>query len=200
MYHLYKTEFLNPNQFGFTPQKSTTDAAMIVKQFIEPELERRTVVIMTSLDVKGAFDAAWWPAILRGLREAECIRNLYQLTQDYCKDRRAVMLINNRKIEKSISKRCPQVSCSGSGFWIIQYNSLLNIQFTHHTKVIAFADDLIVMTTAESIPEAENIMNVELSKISDWAKENKLLFNEQKSQVMLMTRRKRKENKEVKYT
>ena len=41
-------------------------------------------------------------------------------------------------------------------------------------------------------------MNVELSKISDWAKENKLLFNEQKSQVMLMTRRKRKDNKEVK--
>ena len=56
------------------------------------------------------------------------------------------------------------------------------------------------MTTAESIPEVENIMNVELSKISDWARENKLQFNEQKSQVMLMTRRKRKENKEVKYT
>jgi hypothetical protein len=30
MHHLYKTEFLNPNQFGFIPQKSTTDAAMTV--------------------------------------------------------------------------------------------------------------------------------------------------------------------------
>ena len=116
MHRLYKTEFLNPNQYGFTPQKSTTDAAITVKQFIEPELERKRVVIMTSLDVKGAFDAAWWPAILRELREAECPRNLFQLTQDYCKDRRAVMLINNRKIEKSITKGCPQGSCSGSGF------------------------------------------------------------------------------------
>ena len=80
----------------------------------------------------------------------------------------------------------------------IQYNSLFNIQFTHHTKVIAFADDLLIMTTAESIPEAENIMNVELSKISDLARENKLQFNEKNSQVMLMKRRKRKENKEVK--
>ena len=51
-----------------------------------------------------------------------------------------------------------------------QYNSLFNIQFTHHTKVIAFADDLVIMTTVESIPEAENIMNVGLSKISDWGK------------------------------
>jgi len=79
-----------------------------------------------------------------------------------------------------------------------QYNSLLNIQFTHHTKAIAFSDDLVIMTKAESIPEAENIMNAELNKISDWARENKLKFNEQKSQVMLMTRRKRKEDKEVK--
>jgi hypothetical protein len=27
MYHINKTEFLNPNQFGFIPQGSTTDAA-----------------------------------------------------------------------------------------------------------------------------------------------------------------------------
>jgi hypothetical protein len=47
MHHLHKTEFLNQNQFGFIPQKSTTDAAMTVKQFIGPELERRRVVIMT---------------------------------------------------------------------------------------------------------------------------------------------------------
>ena len=76
---------------------------MTVKQFIGPELERR-VVVMTSLDVKGAFDAAWWPAILQGLREAKCPRNLYQLTLDYFKDRRAVMLINSSKIEIVLPK------------------------------------------------------------------------------------------------
>jgi len=65
-------------------------------------------------------------------------------------------------------------------------------------KAIAFADDLVIMTKAESIPEAEHIMNAELSKISAWARENKLKFNEQKSQVMLMSRRKRKEKKEIK--
>jgi hypothetical protein len=54
------------------------------------------------------------------------------------------------------------------------------------------------MTKEESIPEAENITNAELSKISAWARENKLRFNEQNSEVTLMTGRKRKENKEVK--
>ena len=80
MHHIHKSKFLNHNQFGFLPQKSTIDAAMTVTQSIEPELERRRLVIMTWLEVKGAFYAAWWPAILRGLRDADCSRNLYQLT------------------------------------------------------------------------------------------------------------------------
>jgi RNA binding protein fox-1 len=65
-------------------------------------------------------------------------------------------------------------------------------------KAVAFADDLVIMIKAESIREAENISNVELSKISAWAVNNKIRFNEHKSKVMLMTRRKRKERKETK--
>ena len=71
------------------------------------------------------------------------------------------------------------------------------MQFTSHTKVIAFADDLITLTKGESIVEAENYTNFELRKISDWAQKNKLTFNENKSKVMLMFSRKRKEKKEV---
>jgi len=63
-------------------------------------------------------------------------------------------------------------------------------------KAVAFADDLVIMIKAKSIREAENIANVELSKISAWAV-NKIRFSEHKSKVMLMTRRKRKERKEI---
>ena len=95
MHYLYKTEFLNNNQYGFTPQKSTVDAAMEVRQFIEPHLERRGVVPIGSLDVKGAFGSTWWLAILKGLREAKGSRNLYYLTNDYLKDRMALIAINS---------------------------------------------------------------------------------------------------------
>jgi hypothetical protein len=53
------------------------------------------------------------------------------------------------------------------------------------------------MIKADSIREAENIANVEMSKVSAWTKENKIRFNEQKSNVILMTRRKRKERKDL---
>jgi hypothetical protein len=78
---------------------------MALKQFIEQELEKGKVVIMASLDIKGAFDAAWWPAILMGLRDANCSRNLYQLTQVYFKERRAVISFNSSTMEKNIAKR-----------------------------------------------------------------------------------------------
>ena len=62
---------------------------------------------------------------------------------------------------------------------------------------MAFADDLILMIRADSIREAENIANVEMDKIATWAENSKTRFNEEKSKVMLKTRRKRKEQKEV---
>jgi hypothetical protein len=69
-------------------------------------------------------------------------------------------------MEKNITKGCPQGSCCGVGFRNIQYNSLLNLRYTNHTKTVALADDVVVMIKAESIRETENIVNVELSNIS----------------------------------
>jgi hypothetical protein len=65
------------------------------------------------------------------------------------------------------------------------------------TKVVAFADDLIIATKGESVRAVENYVNVELNKITAWAKNNKTQFNEKKSKVMLVSRSKRKENMSV---
>jgi hypothetical protein len=62
---------------------------MEAKQFIEPVLEKRGLVIMTSLDVKGAYDAAWRPGILKGLKDLRCPRNLYILSKGYFSNRTA---------------------------------------------------------------------------------------------------------------
>jgi len=165
------------------------------KKNLEPELGNRKVVIMTSLDIQGAFDAAWWPSILKELKDSGCPRNLYHLSQGYFSQRSAVMSTNGVSIERRVIKGCPQGSCCGPGFWNLLYNSLLKMEFTRHSKAIAYADDLIILTKGESIVEAENYMNLDLRKISEWAHNNKLKFNEHKSKVMLMSRRKRKEKR-----
>ena len=194
-HHLYKHELLTDRHFGITPQRNTIDATMEAKSFIEPVLENRGLVIMTSLDVQGAFDSAWRPGILQGLRDFNCPSNLYKLSKAYFTNRTAVMTTNNSTVDTGITKGCPQGSCCGPGFWNILYNSLLILELTSRSKAIAFADDLIILTRGETVAEAENYMNLELRKIEDWAQNNKLKFNENKSKVMLISRRKRKEKK-----
>jgi hypothetical protein len=93
-------------------------------------------------------------------------------------------------MDGEVTKGCPQGSCCGLGLWNIYYNSLLNINYTKQMKAIPFADDLILVTRGKTVREAENIADVKLSKVSAWAKQNKIRFNDQKSKIMLMSRRK----------
>jgi hypothetical protein len=54
------------------------------------------------------------------------------------------------KIKRTVTKACPQGSCCGPGLWNIMYNALLNLNMSSHTKVIAFADDLAVLTRGKN--------------------------------------------------
>jgi hypothetical protein len=60
-HHVFAHDIMNKNQFGFTPQRSTIDAAMAVKGFIDEGLAAGEIIVIISLDVKGAFYEAWWP-------------------------------------------------------------------------------------------------------------------------------------------
>jgi len=68
------------------------------------------------------------------------------------------------------------------------------------TKVVAYADDLILASMGDWVRAVENYTNVELRKINGWAKTNKIKFNDTKSKVMLVSRRKRKETRTSQYT
>ena len=183
MHYLYSNNLLNPNQYGFSPQKSTTDAAMAVKDFIDEALTKGQIVALVSLDVKGAFDAAWWSRILKALKDFHCPRNLYNLTKNYFSGRSAYISTNSMRIDTTVNKGCPQGSCCGPGYWNIQYNSLLNLNFAKWTRAIAFADDLLLAVKATTVAEVENFTNMEMIKITKWSKENKLHFNDQKSKL-----------------
>ena len=197
MHHMYSNGLMSQNQFGFTPTKSTIDATMVVKEYVQRSLNENQFLVLVSLDVQGAFDAAWWPSIMKALRDYKCPQNLYSLARSYFNERSAALCLKNITLGKVVIKSCPQGSCCGPGMWNIQYNSLLNLEYTNHTKVIAFADDLLVMTKGKTLLEAENFANVEFQKISFWAKNNKLKFNEEKSKAMPIMKNRRNGNKRI---
>jgi hypothetical protein len=65
------------------------------------------------------------------------------------------------------------------------------------TKVVAYADDLLIAIRGNSVRAIENYANAEMSKIDEWSRRNKIKFKDNNSKVMLVTRRKRRQNKNI---
>ena len=128
---------------------------MAAKGFAQENLQQRNFVIMISLDVKGACKASWWPNIQCNLRGLRCPRNFYNLAQSYYSDRVTIFQGNTFKVERKVSMGCQQGSYFGPVFWIILYNVVLNLEFSSYTKVIAFADHLVVLTQRKTPIAAE---------------------------------------------
>jgi hypothetical protein len=53
-----------------------------VKDFVYEGLKAGEVLVLVSLDVKGTFDAAWWPSIIKSLQAYGCPKNLYNITKE----------------------------------------------------------------------------------------------------------------------
>ena len=52
-HHVFSRGHMNENQFGFRPQKSTIDAAMPIKDFVQEGLAAGEVIALVSIDVQG---------------------------------------------------------------------------------------------------------------------------------------------------
>jgi hypothetical protein len=115
----------------------------------------------------------------------------------YFTQRTAALTMNSLRTEKPVSRGCPQESCCGPGFWNLQFNSLLQLKFMTRTKVVAYADDMLIEIRGNSVRAVENYANAETSKIDEWSRKNKIKFNNKESKVMLVTRRKRRKDKDI---
>ena len=64
--------------------------------------------------------------------------------------------------------------------------------------MIAYADDLMILTKGKTEVEVENYANKKKQKVAMWARVNKIIFNDQKSKLMILKRRKPKIKRDFK--
>ncbi|XP_037293087.1 uncharacterized protein LOC119188929 [Manduca sexta] len=78
---------MSHRQYGFMPQRGTEDSLYDLMSHVRAKLREKKVLIMISLDIEGAFDSAWWPAIKVRLAEESCPPNIRRLVASYLDDR-----------------------------------------------------------------------------------------------------------------
>ena len=186
-YHLLPK--LNPNQFGFMPQKSCEDALYKLMQHINMKLDEKKIITVVSLDIEGAFDSAWWPAIRVQLAKRNCPLNIRRVIDSYLDQRKVTVRYNGATFTKATNKGCVQGSIGGPILWNVLLDSLLNILEAEGHYVQAFADDVVMVFDGHTAQQVQRQANAALELVRVWGVENKLKFAPHKTNAMVITRK-----------
>ncbi|KAG7304756.1 hypothetical protein JYU34_010112 [Plutella xylostella] len=171
------------------PQRGTEDALYDLVEHLREGINSKNIVILISLDIEGAFDNAWWPALKHQLTKKRCPRNLYEMVCSYLSDRKIKVNYARAACEKGTTKGCVQGSIGGPTFWNIILDSLLHKLEAEGVYCQAFADDVALVFTGQAVNTLEESANKVLNGIVEWGTRNKLNFAPHKTNAMLLTKK-----------
>ncbi|CAK1595281.1 unnamed protein product [Parnassius mnemosyne] len=180
---------INNRQYGFTPQRSTEDALFDTTTLIKKGLKNKAIVVLISLDIEGAFDNAWWPAIIKELHAKNVDKSMVRLISSYLSERKIHLRYAGQECRKPTNKGCIQGSTCGPMLWNILIDPLLNATKDLDAHVQAFADDILIVAKNKDGQKLEKDINETLRIITEWGKKHKLRFAPQKTQSIIITKK-----------
>ncbi|XP_063833265.1 uncharacterized protein LOC135082400 [Ostrinia nubilalis] len=180
---------ISTRQYGFMPQRSTEDALYKLIHHIKGKIGLKKLVTLVSLDIEGAFDSAWWPAIRVRLAEEKCPVNIRRLLDSYLDCRRVKVRYAGEECTRSTNKGCVQGSIGGPILWNVLLDPLLQELERRQYYVQAFADDVVMVFDGDSGLEVSRQANAALAFVQRWGIVNKLKFAPHKTCAMVLTRK-----------
>jgi len=190
--HLRDSGQQSVNQYGFRPGKSTVDAMARLQTIIENSKGRTSAynkfVGMLTLDVKNAFNSASWDSILGALVKAQTPKYLQNILGQYL-NKRHIIFNSTDGTSNIIEVSCgvPQGSVLGPDLWNVMYDGLLEIKLPEDTEIIAFADDVAIVCTAQVPFLLEERLGVALRDVVTWMNNNGLELALQKTEAIVFT-------------
>ncbi len=190
-----KHNILYKHQYGFRSHSSTEMALSQLSESITSNLENNSITCSIFIDLCKAFDTVDHSILLSKL-ECYGIRGIpNKLIRNYLSERTQLTLVNGKKSRfKTINCGVPQGSILGPLLFLIYLNDLPNASAF---DVRLFADDACLLLNDKNPNNLESKVNEELVKINDWLKINKLSLNYTKTNYIIFSRRKKKDNFKV---
>ena len=180
--------WLSSQQFGFRPGRSTTDALLEIKKFISNNILSRNFVMVLSFDISSAFDHSWHPPIVNELIKNKCPLNLLRLVESFLTSRSSVIRVGSATAESQIFRGTPQGSILSPLLWNVGFNTIFDVSLFGVYKKIAYADDLMIILSAQTIDTVIANAKKTIFKINKWASDHKLTLNMDKLQSCIFHR------------
>lgn len=184
---LEKNNILSSRQFGFRKGKSTSDAVHEMTDYVVDNLDFGRKVIGIFLDLAKAFDTVSVPLLIKKLELIGIRGNQLALFVDYLTSRTQCVRIGSQMSrELRVDYGVPQGSILGPTLFLIYINDLCNIDLTGG-RMIAFADDTVLLFSAESCGKVCSVAQSGFNIVNKWLRNNILTLNADKTKYIFFT-------------
>ena len=161
---------LSCRQFGFRVGRGVVDALVESTDFIERHTGTGRAVYGVTLDIKGTFDSIRPSAILDALERLDTPPYLMRWIQAFLSNREAKLDLERGRFTHAPSIRTPQGSLFSPLLFIISMDPILELaQDIETLHIQAYADDILVLSTAPTERSAQIKLQETLDRMNTWA-------------------------------
>lgn len=175
---------MSDDQHGFRIGKSTVSAMRACLDWVDGREEG--LVLGVFLDISGAFDNLDWTSLLEDLAALRAAPSTLSMVAAYLAGRRAVLTVEGASVYADLTRGCPQGSILGPSLWNVSMDRALKSVGHDRVKVVAYADDLVVLAAGTDSLEVKNVVGETLDVLAGWARHRGLSFSVAKTKAMSM--------------
>ncbi|KAK4317990.1 hypothetical protein Pmani_010946 [Petrolisthes manimaculis] len=185
--HLEEQYLLSERQFGFRKGRSAADLNLLLVNEWSDALDQGRPTAVLALDIVGAFDRVWHPALVERLYAAGLSGGALKLLRHYLLERHLKVVHNGLQSPPcNIEAGVPQGSVLGPLLWNIYVNDLLNLV----PSAKAYADDVTVSVSFAPGDETSTIshLNTILHRLEIWGRRWQVSFAPHKTHLIVVSR------------
>lgn len=170
-YELEQNHTTFNSQHGFQEGKSTETALQELVSNLDLLKQEDLYISLISIDFKSAFDNLPWNITMDLLKNLKIHKAYINLIYPFL-SMRGILPNWLTNLIHWLCKGCPQGSCLGPFLWRLFIQDLIDILREHGIKIIAFADDILLIITGRTRLSLEEKGKEALNLISKWAINN----------------------------
>uniref|UniRef100_A0ABD2VW87 Reverse transcriptase domain-containing protein n=1 Tax=Trichogramma kaykai TaxID=54128 RepID=A0ABD2VW87_9HYME len=104
------------------------------------------------MDVRNAFNSAWWDKILTTLSQMEVPAYLQRMVSKYFPGRVLEFTTDDGVETNEVTAGMPQGSVLGPILWNVMYDRIPRLELLRSAEIVGFADDIAITVVAKHLP------------------------------------------------